>query len=244
MNCRDWKKRLPILLDEAPESRERRTLAAHLAECPSCSGEWALLAGLKQESRKLPELVPGPHVWERIRERLGEEAAEEPRSRGAEAWWRNLLPARLPKAGWALAPAAAVLLALLIFHWRPPGPEIAMAPDRGQKPAPTIARDSGLKPIAPVVADRRAHPGAEPAVLTRMPERRSRILRLTPDSVPVFVIETLEPRGRRVYVDAMPPDTELPVFVIHQGKLPEENYIPAPSSYLMPVVSQRRETDF
>lgn len=238
MNCRDWKKRLPILLDEPPESRERRALAAHLAECPSCSGEWALLTGIKQESRKLPELEPGPQVWERIRERLQEEPAPEPRGRGAEARWKNLLPARLPKLGWALAPAAAILLALLIFHWRQPGQEVAKAIPPTVLPL-AIVKDTIHKAVEMLSA-----PEKHPAILTRMPERRERIPRWSPDTIPLFVIETLEPRGQRVYSEAIPPDTELPVFVIHQGRLPEENYIPAPSNYLMPVVSQRKAQDF
>jgi hypothetical protein len=94
------------------------------------------------------------------------------------------------------------------------------------------------------MAARRTSPVTEPAIITRMPERRSPIPRLTPDTVPVFVIETLEPRGGRTYVDAIPPDSELPVFVIHQGKLPEEGFVPAPSNYFLPVVSQRKAPDF
>jgi len=239
LNCRDWKKRLPILLDEAPESKERRALAAHLAECPSCSGEWALLAQLKQESRKLPELEPGAHVWEKVRERLQEQPAEELQGKRAEGWWKNLLPAQLPKISWALAPAAAILLALFIFHWRQPAPDVAKVIPS----AATAVKTTPNSTSAPGIALRRRTPVTEPAVITRMPERRGRIPHLTPDSVPVFVIETLSPQGQKVYVDAQAPDTELPVFVIHQGRLPEENYIPAPSNYLMPVVS-RRTTDF
>ena len=244
MNCRDWKKRLPALLDEKPGSRERRALAAHLAECPSCSAEWALLCSLRQVSRRLEELEPGPHVWEQIRERLhaGQAEAE---VKVEEAWWRRLLPAPLPKISWALAPAAAVLLALAIFHWRQPSQEVAKVTPPAVTPTAAI-RDSTPIPVAPVVAVRRAAPVAEPAILTRMPERRSPIPRLTADTVPVFVIETLEPRGGRTYVDAIPPDTELPVFVIHQGRLPEESFIPAPSNYFLPVVSVRKgkEGDF
>jgi len=237
LNCRDWKKRLPILLDEPPESRERRALAAHLAECPSCSGEWALLTGLKQESRKLPELEPGPQVWERIRERLQEGQAEF-EVKVKEAWWKRLLPAPLPKISWALAPAAAIFLALAIFHWRQPPQEVAKVATPVFVPSPASV-DTGSK-----TPEIRGAPEGHPAVLTRMPERRERIPRWSPDTIPLFVIETLEPHGQRVYSDAIPPDTELPVFVIHQGRLPEENYIPAPSNYLMPVVSLRKGTDF
>jgi len=237
LNCRDWKKRLPILLDEAPESRERRALATHLAECPSCSGEWALLTGLKQESRKLPELEPGPQVWERIRERLQEGQAEF-EVKVKEAWWKRLLPGPLPKISWALAPAAAVLLVLLLSPWKHPAQEVAKVATPVLAPFPASI-DTGSK-----TPEIRGTPEGHPAVLTRMPERRERIPRWSPDTIPLFVIETLEPRGQRVYSDAIPPDTELPVFVIHQGKLPEENYIPAPSNYLMPVVSLRKGTDF
>ncbi len=237
LNCRDWKKRLPILLDELPESRERRALAAHLAECPSCSGEWALLTGLKQESRNLPELEPGPQVWERIRERL-QEGQVEFEVKVKEVWWKRLLPAPLPKISWALAPTAAILLALAIFHWRQPPQEVAKVATPVFVPSPPSV-DTG--PRTPEI---RGTPEEHPAVLTRMPERSERIPRWSPDTIPLFVIETLEPRGQRVYSDAIPPDTELPVFVIHQGRLPEENYIPAPSSYLMPVASVRKRTDF
>lgn len=239
MNCRDWKKRLPILLDEPPESRERRALAAHLAECPSCSGEWALLTGLKQESRKLPELEPGPQVWERIRERLQEGQAEsKSKVENMASWWRGLVPERLPKPVWALAPAAAVLLVLLLSPWRQPAQEVAKVATPVLAPSPASI-DTGSR-----TPEIRGTPEGHPAVLTRMPERSERIPRWSPDTIPLFVIETLEPRGQRVYSDAIPPDTELPVFVIHQGRLPEENYIPAPSNYLMPVVSLRKGTDF
>lgn len=235
MNCRDWKKRLPDLLDEAPETKERRALAAHLAECPSCSGEWALLAKLKQEARKLPELEPSPYVWTSIRERLSE---DEVKVEGKVAWWRALLPVQVSKAGWALAPAAAILLALLIFHGRQPGQDVAKVNPPTVLPL-AIVKDTIRKAVEMLNA-----PEEHPAILTRMPERRERVPRWSPDTIPLFVIETLEPRGQRVFVDAQPPDTELPVYVIHQGRLPEENYIPAPSNYLMPVASVRKGTDF
>jgi hypothetical protein len=230
LNCRDWKKRLPILLDEPPESRDRRALAEHLAICPSCSGEWALLAGLRQEARKLPELEPGSHVWEQIRERLYEEAE----STVKEPWWRALIPAPMPKLGWALAPAAAVLLAVLIFHWRQPAQEVA------QVTQPGTAQVATTKATTAKAAEVTSAPEAQPVILTRMPERSARIPRWSPDTIPLFVIETLEPQSQGVYVDARAPDTEQPVFVVRQGKLPEDNFIPSPSNYLTPVVSLRK----
>jgi hypothetical protein len=235
LNCRDWKKRLPILLDEPPESGERRALAEHLANCPSCSGEWALLASLKQEARKLPELEPGAHLWERIRERMHEGPAE---VKVKEPWWRALVPAPMPKIGWALAPAAAILIGLLVFHWGEPAQEVAKA-GRPRTAPVAAAKDSN-----PKVAEISAAPEKPQAVLTRMPERRERVPRWSPDTIPLFVIETLEPQGQRVYVDAQTPDTEQPVFVIHEGRVPGESFIPAPSNYLMPVVSMRKGTDF
>lgn len=233
MNCRDWKKRLPILLDEPPESRERRALAEHLSQCPSCSGEWALLAGLKQEARKLPELEPGDHVWERIRERMHEGL---PEVKVKEPWWRTLVPAPMPRVWWALAPAAAVLLALLVFYWRQPGQEMTKAT------RPSAAPVAAAKTATPRVAVILPAPEKPEVILTRMPERKQRIPRWSPDTIPLFVIETLEPQGQRVLVDVQAPDTEQPVFVIHQGRTPGENYIPAPSNYLVPVVSMRKGT--
>jgi len=58
MNCTHVRNRLPELLYEELASSEREQLNDHLAQCPECQSELALL----QEVRKALDAVPAPEV--------------------------------------------------------------------------------------------------------------------------------------------------------------------------------------
>ena len=96
MTCRECDERLDALLDGELPPVDRQAVEAHLAGCPTCRALLQDLRDLQAVARAAPRAVPAPEAaWEVVRAH-----------RPAGLQRRVTLPA------WALAAAAAVLVAI------------------------------------------------------------------------------------------------------------------------------------
>ena len=67
MECKSARQRLPLYLDDALSSEERRLLKRHLSVCRRCTLESERYAGLRQTLRLLPPHVPPADLTTRLR---------------------------------------------------------------------------------------------------------------------------------------------------------------------------------
>jgi len=73
MNCHEWTNRIDDFLDGRLEAAEAEDLQAHLADCPSCTGELASIRELRDLAAALPRsLEPPRNLWPGIEARISE----------------------------------------------------------------------------------------------------------------------------------------------------------------------------
>jgi hypothetical protein len=148
MRCRAVAAKLDAYVDGELAERDRRRVAAHLAECESCARRCAELVRQVGVIESLPRVAPSDDLRHRIMAALPVRPA--PRPIQPRAWaWRPAL---------AAAVAAAIIAAVLwLGPWR--SEERIAKPPPG--PGPTVAEETQQPPEAPVVA---ISPGPEPDV--------------------------------------------------------------------------------
>jgi anti-sigma factor RsiW len=152
-------------LDGRLNGREMQSVSAHLAECPSCSREWA---GLRQTQACLSALGPVPEPDDlllRVRVAVSQERARSRRS-AFESWnvvWKNTVGPFLLQAGAGFASAVLLLGSIIFLVTMFAHPEMAQATKDeplGNPTAPRLislsdaAGDSGMNALpGPLVVE-------------------------------------------------------------------------------------------
>ncbi|HEX8235097.1 MAG TPA: hypothetical protein VF600_04010 [Abditibacteriaceae bacterium] len=152
-----WAQTAAAQEDTALSSTQRSEIEAHLAQCPSCTRELALLRGLTAELHNLPSLPAPPDLRARIRSQLANEVhavaqpdiAQEqkaPSRNSLASWsqsWRDFWrrPARVAWAGVALTG----FLLLLATQTNVPFP--SSQPDSAT--APSLSPPAAIAPSGP-----------------------------------------------------------------------------------------------
>ena len=216
MNCRDWNKSLPSLLDADPESPDRRRLEAHLSRCPECRGSWALLARLRSEARELDGLEPGEAVWQGIQDRLS--GRPEARSSPTGLGW--LFHGALR---WAPAAALGALSLAAVWLWsinrpaplrEPPHSSATIVPSF---PATQVSMETAANPPRAARRASSARPRRSPAEGLASHRTRNYVI-----DVPASSGEILPGEDRTQYL--MP------------ALLPQQSGSSAGQQYVMPAV--------
>lgn len=93
MECKSARQRLPLDVDDALSSEERRLLKRHLSLCRRCALESERYAGLRQSLRSLPPRIAPPDLTTRLRVAASKVRTES--LGGATPWQRWLDRAEL-----------------------------------------------------------------------------------------------------------------------------------------------------
>jgi anti-sigma factor RsiW len=93
MQCAEARNWLFRKIDGELSDSENRALETHLAQCPSCTREYALLAMPRRIAQATPELAPSPFFYQKLKLRIEGEARE---MAGWQVFWklaRQVVPA-------------------------------------------------------------------------------------------------------------------------------------------------------
>lgn len=116
MECDEVQIRLFRKIDGELSESENGDINAHLAQCPSCSRDYALLALSRRAAPRIPQITPSPYFYQKVQLRINRETQT---MAGWQMLWglaRHLIPAM---AGITLA----LLSALAYLQWQnPPSP--------------------------------------------------------------------------------------------------------------------------
>jgi len=107
MKCAEVQNRLFRKIDGELSESENTLLDAHLAQCPSCTREYRLLALPHRIGEEVPPLTPSPFFYQKLRTRIEGECRE---MAGWQVIWkiaRQMIP--------ALAGITLALLTVLIY---------------------------------------------------------------------------------------------------------------------------------
>lgn len=112
MSCTDWQSRLDAYVDAELSPQDREAFLAHAAQCPECATATLVLAEAKRAVRRAGQRYAAP---EGLRARVLESARQREKVRPVlvQPETRNVL--QWPR--WAMAAAAAVLLAVGLFFF-------------------------------------------------------------------------------------------------------------------------------
>jgi hypothetical protein len=156
MNCSDFQRVLPELLDRTPDDASQTEFETHLESCADCSDLVSDLGLIASEARQLEATEePAPRVWLRIAAELRAEGLiRDPESTPSFEPSRPVLVPTSPRRWSALwlAPVAAALLAAgayVINH--KPAPQMAKqnAPTTtATSPAPATSQVAQTPPVA------------------------------------------------------------------------------------------------
>lgn len=117
MNCRQFQKRLPMLLDKNPDSEVSAELRSHIQECPDCAREYDEARAAISALLPSPSISASRRLRERTMERIRQLDAAGTSSRPANATVQRLRPRWRGYSTYAVA-AAVILLTIGVFSWK------------------------------------------------------------------------------------------------------------------------------